>query len=132
MLNKPRWYIAKCVFVNKIKDIGNNWFNALFTLFVDTDDCSSNPCMNGGTCTDGTNSYSCACAAGYEGVNCVKSKFNQSTTWIWFNWRYVVKWNDPKFWINVVSNQLQYRVIFLLSLDCVPISYVNHIKNDSW
>ena len=40
------------------------------------DDCASNPCQNGGTCTerltDGVNSYSCACAAGYSGNNCEK------------------------------------------------------------
>ncbi|MCP3661957.1 MAG: calcium-binding EGF-like domain-containing protein, partial [Gammaproteobacteria bacterium] len=25
---------------------------------------------NGGTCTDGSNSYTCACAAGYTGTEC--------------------------------------------------------------
>ena len=39
-------------------------------LFLDIDECSSDPCMNGGTCTDGVNSYSCACAPGYSGEDC--------------------------------------------------------------
>ena len=26
--------------------------------------------MNGGTCSDGVNSYTCLCAAGYSGVHC--------------------------------------------------------------
>ena len=26
--------------------------------------------MNGGTCTDGVNSYTCACAPGYSGEGC--------------------------------------------------------------
>ena len=35
---------------------------ALGTLCEDIDDCSSNPCLNGGTCTDtGANSFVCAC-----------------------------------------------------------------------
>ncbi len=34
------------------------------------DDCASQPCQNGGTCTDGVDAYTCACAAGYEGTNC--------------------------------------------------------------
>ena len=38
--------------------------------FVDTDECSSDPCQNGGTCTDDINSYSCACVAGYTGEDC--------------------------------------------------------------
>jgi len=33
--------------------------------------CASNPCVNGGTCTDGPdNSYTCACPSGYSGSNC--------------------------------------------------------------
>ena len=39
-------------------------------LFVDIDECSSDPCMNGGTCTDEVNSYTCACAPGYSGEGC--------------------------------------------------------------
>lgn len=33
--------------------------------------CDSDPCLNGGTCTDETDgSFTCACAAGYEGDTC--------------------------------------------------------------
>ena len=37
---------------------------------VDIDKCSPNPCQNGGSCTDGINSYNCSCATGYTGANC--------------------------------------------------------------
>ena len=49
---------------------------AMHCIFVlsDIDECSSNPCQNGGTCTDGVNSYSCACVAGTSGVNCENGK----------------------------------------------------------
>ena len=37
----------------------------------DADDCISNPCLNGATCTDtGLNSYECTCATGWTGSNC--------------------------------------------------------------
>ena len=36
----------------------------------ETDECSPNPCDNGGNCTDGDNSYSCECADGYKGTDC--------------------------------------------------------------
>ena len=37
---------------------------------TDIDDCKPSPCENGGTCTDGVNSYTCECVDGYTGVNC--------------------------------------------------------------
>jgi len=38
------------------------------------DECSSNPCENGGTCTDGVNGFTCSCLAGYTGTTCETSK----------------------------------------------------------
>ena len=32
--------------------------------------CSPNPCMNGGTCTGNSTSYTCTCPAAFIGVNC--------------------------------------------------------------
>ena len=40
-------------------------------LFLDIDDCSDAPCANGGTCFDEVNDYSCECAPGYSGEDCV-------------------------------------------------------------
>jgi VCBS repeat-containing protein len=37
---------------------------------VGIDDCPVNACLNGGTCKDEIDTYSCECAAGYEGENC--------------------------------------------------------------
>lgn len=33
-------------------------------------ECSSNPCQNGGTCTDGINGFTCACTAQWTGPLC--------------------------------------------------------------
>ena len=35
-----------------------------------TDDCLSNPCLNGGTCHDGNEQYTCACPPVFSGTNC--------------------------------------------------------------
>jgi len=37
---------------------------------LDIDECRAGACVNGGTCVDGINSYSCSCRAGYTGTNC--------------------------------------------------------------
>lgn len=34
------------------------------------DDCSPNPCANGGTCVDGANAFTCSCTLGYAGARC--------------------------------------------------------------
>ena len=34
------------------------------------DDCSPNPCLNGGTCRDGINDYTCECVVGFTDKNC--------------------------------------------------------------
>uniref|UniRef100_U3JP32 coagulation factor Xa n=1 Tax=Ficedula albicollis TaxID=59894 RepID=U3JP32_FICAL len=39
-------------------------------VFVDGDQCSSNPCHYGGQCKDGIGSYTCTCLDGYQGKNC--------------------------------------------------------------
>ena len=43
---------------------------------LDIDDCKSNPCKNGGACTDGLNNHTCKCAPGYTGDNCKISMSN--------------------------------------------------------
>ena len=37
---------------------------------TDINECGSNPCLNGGGCTDGTNFYTCTCLDGFMGDNC--------------------------------------------------------------
>ncbi|XP_060950209.1 cubilin [Limanda limanda] len=37
-------------------------------------ECSSNPCQNGGTCTDGTNGFTCTCTAQWTGPICQTSQ----------------------------------------------------------
>lgn len=37
---------------------------------VDIDDCASDPCVNGGTCNDAVNSYTCSFPTDYYGNHC--------------------------------------------------------------
>ena len=40
----------------------------------DIDECAAKPCLNGGSCEDGINSYTCKCSAGFDGKNCENSE----------------------------------------------------------
>jgi len=61
-------------FAGAIDDV--RWYQAaltasdMFSLTCEPEDCSPNPCQNGGTCVDGVNSYTCTCATGWTGTNC--------------------------------------------------------------
>ncbi|XP_043503883.1 protein eyes shut [Polistes fuscatus] len=37
---------------------------------INWDDCWSNPCLNGGICTDAVAAYNCTCSEGFIGINC--------------------------------------------------------------
>ena len=41
-----------------------------FSFVPEFDECSSSPCLNGGTCTDGINNYTCACRSPFFGSQC--------------------------------------------------------------
>ena len=41
-----------------------------YNMIRDGNECSGNPCRNGGTCRDGCASYTCLCTTRYTGTNC--------------------------------------------------------------
>ena len=39
------------------------------------DDCLSEPCENGGSCTDGLNNYTCDCVLPWSGITCASGRW---------------------------------------------------------
>ena len=79
---------------------------------ADVNECSSTPCQNGGTCHDGVNEYTCACASGYTGKNCETSNaLILISLWLWC-YSYItiihsmfesVSWIGPScYWIHII------------------------------
>ena len=53
---------------------GQNVTNFAKFLLSDIDECAPKPCLNGGSCIDGINSYKCKCEPGFDGKNCENSE----------------------------------------------------------
>ena len=49
--------------------------STIFVFIIDIDECESNPCENGGTCTDMEDGYECACESGFTGMECETGNF---------------------------------------------------------
>ena len=50
------------------------WKLSFINFFLDVNDCVNSACLNGATCIDGVNQYSCICQDGYQGVYCSERK----------------------------------------------------------
>ena len=52
------------------------WFAIHCTsmFLTDINDCVNHTCLNGGSCVDGVNNYTCRCVAGFKGDRCETSK----------------------------------------------------------
>lgn len=46
------------------------------SVCTDIDECAAGPCQNGGTCTDGVASFTCACTPNYQGAQCATCAAN--------------------------------------------------------
>ena len=66
------------------------WWIEFNCLFADHNECSSSPCLNGGTCTDRVNEYTCYCSPGLKGPQCQGEVFTLATT----SWVQLNVWND--------------------------------------
>ena len=79
--HSPDCYILSCIIIspNILQVAFKFMFNmyllniddgCILVVYADENECSSNPCQNGGTCMDAVNAYSCRCRNGFSGVNC--------------------------------------------------------------
>ena len=49
-------------------------------VFVEIDECNSNPCESGSTCNDYVNGFNCTCTEGYTGIQCETGNLH------WIDW----------------------------------------------
>lgn len=66
----------------------------LQSYITDIDDCAGVTCLNGGSCVDGVNSFTCRCDVGYTGTHCEQSKLLDKSTILFISQRqrHIEKW----------------------------------------
>ena len=63
------WKSWRCVLESSLVLCYRRVFQLVSPVFV-SDECTSNPCVNGGTCVDRVNGFNCSCGEGYSGDFC--------------------------------------------------------------
>jgi hypothetical protein len=61
----------------KMEFLSPDELNLLYNLLV-INDCSSNPCQNGGSCCEVKGGHSCTCLPNYTGKSCDQGKWTSS------------------------------------------------------
>ena len=68
-----------------------------YNMTVDGNECSPNPCLNGGTCIDGISSYTCNCDTTYTGIRC-ETRLYRGILKVYVRYARSLKDTDP--WLN--------------------------------
>ena len=63
-------YICNILLLCSLKYVNIRLTIFTFFSFQDVDDCPNSNCMNGASCIDGINTFTCACPAGFTGPTC--------------------------------------------------------------
>ncbi len=50
----------------------------MYLIVLVTDNCLSMPCLNGATCSNSLNNYTCSCAVEYTGFHCQTGNHSNS------------------------------------------------------
>ena len=68
--NETKYAMTRLLFVFIVICIITNYIYCYFHLELDINECISNPCLNGGNCTDQVNGFTCSCVPGFSGTRC--------------------------------------------------------------
>ncbi len=61
---------------------------------TDIDECQSQPCTNGGTCTDLVNRFNCTCLIGFTGPTCAVGAYSPARIFFQTSLLTLLFWNE--------------------------------------
>ena len=83
-------------------------------IIPDIKECASNACMNGATCNEDINKYTCTCVPGYNGVNCEEGGYLSPIS------------VNP---ISQIMNVAGYLFLYICQLILVMLTFVSYSRN---
>ena len=113
---------------NKLTKLKKN--NFIFYFFViDVNECSANPCKNGGKCTNTHGSYRCTCDSRFTGKNCDQGTLDR-TLWNMKMIQHKLFWsNRNALTVLLTLFYLSYHNLLFFCLDVDECKVRNPCKN---
>ena len=102
------------------------WCLIFYWFFIDIDECSSSPCVNG-QCVNRPNQYTCTCDTGWTGINCNVGKWTLTDNLLSHHNCVRLLWVFRSFTRNIVLQWWYINCLyFLIDIDeCSSIPCVN-------
>ena len=139
----PFWLVNSYLIVHNSNNLLNLKsvcsLNLILLSWLARSSCSSNPCLNGGSCNEENAGYSCTCRSGYKGNNCQGSLFICSNYFELIQTSLLLKYCFPCFYFIYFrwNSRIKQFLIFFNSSDhvCHPSPCSNggtcYVKNGS-
>ena len=112
-----------------VRSIFYNFNKLLHPYYPDIDECfNNNQCLNGATCIDGINQFTCQCVPGWTGQFCQISKINIYI----YHTLFMIKWGN-NYW-NSYLVILGWKGDYALSITAMfdTISVVSVVDQTCW
>ncbi|KAM9374924.1 aggrecan core protein [Phaethornis superciliosus] len=107
--------------------------DALGPTTEDTDECHSSPCLNGATCVDGIDSFTCFCLPSYGGDLCEIDLQNCDEGWTKFQGHCYRHFEDRETWMDAENRCQQHQAHLSSIITPEEQEFVNsHAQDYQW
>ncbi|NXG16720.1 PGCA protein, partial [Grallaria varia] len=116
-----------------LPQVSQEAIDALGPTTEDTDECHSSPCLNGGTCADGIDSFKCFCLPSYGGDLCEIDLENCEEGWTKFQGNCYRHFEERETWMDAETRCRQHQAHLSSIITPEEQEFVNsHAQDYQW
>ncbi|NXY77718.1 PGCA protein, partial [Glareola pratincola] len=116
-----------------LPQVSQEAIDALGPTTEDTDECHSNPCLNGATCVDGIDSFKCLCLPSYGGDLCEIDLENCEEGWTKFQGHCYRHFEERETWMDAETRCRQHQAHLSSIITPEEQEFVNsHAQDYQW